>query len=61
MVLLTKSTVFVNHVNKRSVAITVDLLLIVPFIYFLLIGKTTIPKNTVVPFLIMGVIICVTA
>lgn len=58
MVLLTKSPAFLNHTNKLSVAITADLLLIVPFIYFLLIRKTAIPKTTVVPFVILGVVIC---
>ncbi|SFZ95275.1 hypothetical protein SAMN05428642_1224 [Flaviramulus basaltis] len=41
-----------------AIGITFDLLLTVPFIYFLLIRKTNIPKTTVVPFIILGVVLC---
>lgn len=58
LVLLTQSAVFQSHTNSLAIAITFDLLLTVPFIYFLLIRKTNIPKTTVVPFLILGMIIC---
>lgn len=57
MVLITKSQAFISNPDVLSIAITVDLLLTVPFIYFLLIRKTKVPKTTVVPFLIFGVII----
>ena len=40
-----------------NLAITLDLLLIVPFIYFLLIRKSQIPKTTVVPVMIVGLLI----
>lgn len=50
--------IFNANPSILSVGITFDLLLTVPFVYFLLIRKTKIPKTTVVPFLIVGIIIC---
>ncbi|WP_231850227.1 hypothetical protein [Winogradskyella sp. PG-2] len=58
MVVLTNSSLFTANSNQLSLAITIELLLTTPFIYFLLIRKTTIPKTTVVPFIIIGVVIC---
>ncbi len=58
MVLIGKSTPFLAAPNTLSFAITLDLLLTSPIIYFLLIRKTSIPKITVVPLLILGVVIC---
>ncbi|WP_299123338.1 hypothetical protein [uncultured Winogradskyella sp.] len=58
MILLTRSSLFTTHTHKLSLAITIDLLLITPFIYFLLIRKTTITKTTIVPFIILGVVVC---
>ncbi len=58
MVLLAKSSVFSANPSSLSIGITFDLLLTVPLIYFLLIRKTTIPKTTVIPFLIVGIVIC---
>jgi len=58
MVLLANSSVFDANPSSLSIGITFDLLLTVPLIYFLLIRKTTIPKTTVIPFLIVGVVIC---
>ncbi|AZJ35680.1 hypothetical protein [Tenacibaculum singaporense] len=58
MVMVSKSTVFNKHPVSLSTGITFDLLLTVPLIYFLLIRKTNIPKTTVVPFLIIGMVIC---
>jgi hypothetical protein len=55
---IAKSSIFIANPNSLSIGITFDLLLTVPFVYFLLIRKTSIPKTTVVPFLIFGVIIC---
>jgi len=40
-----------------SLAITLDLLLTVPVIYYLLIRKTNIPKTTVIPITIIGLIL----
>ncbi len=58
MVLIAKSPIFTNNPNSLAIGITFDLLLTVPFVYFLLIRKTNIPKTTVAPFLIFGIIIC---
>ena len=58
MVVLSKSSIFITNPNSLSIGITFDLLLTVPVIYFLLIRKTSIPKTTVVPFLIIGMIVC---
>ena len=58
MIFITKTSLFQMNPDNLAVGITFDLLLIVPFIYFLLIRKTDIPKTTVLPFLIFGVIIC---
>lgn len=58
MVFIAKTALFQITPDKLAVGITFDLLLTVPFLYFLLIRKTSIPKTTIVPFLILGVIIC---
>ncbi|PKB43046.1 hypothetical protein AX016_1228 [Cellulophaga sp. RHA19] len=58
MVFITKSSLFTINPESLSFGITFDLLLTVPFIYFLLIRKTKIPKTTVLPFLILGIVIC---
>ncbi|MDG1039803.1 MAG: hypothetical protein P8H13_03775 [Polaribacter sp.] len=57
LILLSKSSVFQQNPSKLSLAITLDLLLIVPFVYFLLIRKTAIPKITIVTSFIVGMII----
>lgn len=57
MVLITKISIFQLNPNYLAIGITFDLLFTVPFLYFLLIRKSDIPKTTVVPFLILGVII----
>ncbi|WP_250434349.1 hypothetical protein [Hanstruepera flava] len=58
MILITKSSVFEEYPKSLSTAITFDLLLTVPFIYYLLIRKTRVPKITVVPLLVIGMIVC---
>lgn len=58
MVLIAKSTIFKANPGILSTGITFDLLLTVPLVYFLLIRKTSIPKTTVVPILIIGIVIC---
>ena len=37
-----------------TIALTADLLLTIPLVYFLLIRKTSIPKTTVVPVMVIG-------
>ena len=58
MVVIAKSSMFINNPSELSIGITFDLLLTVPLVYFLLIRKTKIPKTTVIPFLILGLVIC---
>lgn len=43
--------------DALNLAITADLLLTIPFIYFLLIRKTSIPKTTVIPMMLLGLLI----
>lgn len=54
---IVKSPVFNEHSSTLSIGVTIDLLLTLPFVYFLAIRKTKIPKTTVFPFLILGIII----
>ncbi len=58
MIALSKSSAFITNTNTLSIGITFDLLLTIPIVYFLLIRKTSVPKTTVVPFLIIGMVIC---
>ena len=58
MVLITKTSLFQMNPDSLAIGITFDLLLTTPFVYYLLIRKTKIPKTTVVPFLILGTVIC---
>lgn len=56
LILLMVSPFFDGN-DTLSLAITVDLLLIVPLVYLLVIRKSEIPKTTVVPVLILGLVI----
>lgn len=56
LILLMKSS-FLNGNDTLNFAITVDLLLIVPLVYFLLIRKSEIPKTTVIPVMIIGLLV----
>lgn len=58
MIFIAKSSIFNENPSNLSTGITFDLLLTVPFVYFLLIRKTNIPKTTVVPFIIIGIVTC---
>ena len=58
MAILAKSSFFAEYPDNLAPGITFDLLISAPLVYFLLIRKTSIPKTTVVPFLIAGVILC---
>ena len=57
IIILVLKSPLMNNSSLLGFAFTVDLVLLVPFVYFLLIRKTTIPKTTVVPILIIGVLI----
>ncbi len=58
MILITKTSLFRMNPDNLAIGITFDLLLTVPFVYYLLIRNTNIPKTTIVPFLIFEIIIC---
>ncbi|WP_282135049.1 hypothetical protein [Seonamhaeicola maritimus] len=58
IVLIANSSIFQNNANAIAIGITFDLVLTVPLVYFLLIRKTNIPVTTVVPFLILGIVVC---
>ena len=57
IVFIAKSSLFKIHPESLSLAITADLLLTIPFVYFLLIRKTSISKTTIVPLIILGLVI----
>ncbi|WP_234369118.1 hypothetical protein [Brumimicrobium mesophilum] len=56
LILLMKSS-FLNGNDSLNLAITVDLLLIIPLVYFLLIRKSAIPNTTVIPVMIVGLLV----
>uniref|UniRef100_UPI00404713C1 hypothetical protein n=1 Tax=Bacteroidota TaxID=976 RepID=UPI00404713C1 len=56
LILLMKSS-FLNGNDTVNFAITADLLLIVPLVYFLLIRKSEIPNTTVIPVMIIGLLV----
>ncbi len=57
MILIATSKLFEANPETLSIGITLDLLFTVPVIYFLLIRKKKIPKITIVPFFIVGMLI----
>ena len=58
MIFISKTSLFQFNPDNISIGITVDLLFTVPLIYYFLIRKTSIPKTTIIPFLILGIVIC---
>jgi len=56
-IVLIKSPSFKLEPDLLSLGITVDLLLTIPIVYFLLIRKTQIPKTTVLPVMVLGIVI----
>ncbi|PKV48458.1 hypothetical protein ATE84_0457 [Aquimarina sp. MAR_2010_214] len=57
VILITKSQMFATNTSALSIGITLDLLFTIPIVYFILIKKKNIPKTTVVPFFILGMVI----
>lgn len=47
-----------SQYSGLSLAVTIDFVLVIPFIYFLTIRSTAIPKITCVPFLILCMFLC---
>ncbi|WP_299148382.1 hypothetical protein [uncultured Dokdonia sp.] len=58
LIFTSKSNQFTANPSLISAWITIDLILTVPLIYFLLIRKKAVPKNTVVIALLIGLFIC---
>ena len=54
---LVNSSWFSKYPKELSLAITVDLLITIPFVFFLLIRKKNIPKITIVSCFVLGLII----
>jgi hypothetical protein len=57
LVALVKSPWFQLYPKELSLGITLDLLLTVPIVYFLLIRKKDIPKITVLSSLVLGIVL----
>jgi len=57
LIVFIKSPYFQADTNILTLGISLDLLLTIPIIYFLLIRKSTIPKTTIVPMMILGLVI----
>lgn len=57
LIFFTQSTLFKSRPSQFSLAVTIDFLLTLPVVYFLFIRKTKIPKTTVVPVFILGIIL----
>ncbi|TNE54148.1 MAG: hypothetical protein EP338_08270 [Bacteroidetes bacterium] len=52
-----QSDAFRQHPDELSMAITLDLILTFPLVYFFLIRKTTISKLSLIPVFVLGVVI----
>lgn len=50
-------TALIETNDNLQLAVTIDLVLTIPLVYFLLIRKSMIPKTTTIPLLIFGLII----
>ncbi len=56
LILITKFTLVQNY-SGMSLAVTIDLLISIPLIYFLLIRKTEISKTTIIPVMVIGMLL----
>ncbi|MCT4622518.1 MAG: hypothetical protein N4A46_02760 [Schleiferiaceae bacterium] len=56
LIFLIKSP-FLNGNNSLDIAITSDLLLTIPLVYLLLIRRSPIPKTTVIPVMVIGLLV----
>jgi hypothetical protein len=57
LILLIDSSFFSAQPELLSRAITIDLLVIVPMVYFLIIRKRDVPKITVVSIFVLGIVV----
>ncbi|MCH2043779.1 MAG: hypothetical protein MK212_06520 [Saprospiraceae bacterium] len=55
-ILLAQSS-FITTESGLPLALSIDLVITIPFIYFLTIRKTSIPKTTIVPIMVLGLIL----
>lgn len=56
LVFITSVAGFRENPELLSIGLSIDLLILIPFVYFLLIRKTQIPKTTILPLMILGLI-----
>jgi len=56
LMVLMKSSYFTSNLIL-NLSITIDLLIGIPFIYFILIRKSKIPKTTVIPIMVVGLVL----
>lgn len=56
LTVVSNSAIFQQHASSISFGITVDLLLLIPLLYFFCIRKTSIPNTTVLPVLVLCVV-----
>ncbi len=57
LIVFIKSPYFQVDSTALTLGVTLDLLVTIPIVYFLLIRKTTIPKTTIVPMMMLGLIV----
>ena len=57
MVILAKSSLFSLNPNQLSLGISIDLLIIIPTVYYLLIRKTKVPKITILSIIVIGMLV----
>lgn len=57
LILMMQTKVFDTNVSTLSIAVTIDFLITIPFIYFLIIRKRNIPKITVLSMFVLGVVV----
>ena len=56
-VYLVRSTYFLSSSDPLSLGITVDIIILIPLLYFLAIRKTTIPKITLIPVFFLSTVL----
>ena len=56
-IFITSTALFEQQASMLSKAITFDLLLTTPLLYFLIIRKQSIPNTTVIPVFLLGIVI----
>lgn len=57
VIFVASSGFFLLHQEQLATALTLDFILVIPFVYWLLIRKRNIPQLTVVPVFILGTVL----